>query len=221
MRDKLGRFIKDYNSSPYKKNGKDVICQVCGKKFYISGCKIQEARYKNGYFLEWKRKYCSKKCWMKVHKQGEDKKCLYCGKEFYVNKYRKDIAKFCSYKCLNKHNGILHRGKNHPLWTGLTSISQLIRGNKLSQQWRMEVMERDNYICQECKDNKGGNLEAHHKNKSFNSILREFLSIYNQFSPLEDTDILLRLAERYEPFWDIDNGITLCEECHNKIEVEV
>jgi hypothetical protein len=195
-----------------KKNGKNLVCKFCNKIFYVCKSKIVGNE---------PTKYCSRTCWMSVHKTGKYVKiCLGCSKEFYVNFARINTAKFCSYKCMNKHNGKIYMGENHPRWTGLTPIYQLIRNNELSMGWRNEVFKRDNYICQECKNSNGGNLNAHHI-KSFNSILREFLNIYNQFSPIEDTDILLRLAERYEPFWDIKNGETLCENCHNKIRVEV
>ena len=47
--------------------------------------------------------------------------CKFCGKEFYVNLYRKDKAKYCSYKCHFKGRNI--KGENHPNWKG---------GNKLN-----------------------------------------------------------------------------------------
>jgi len=33
-------------------------------------------------------------------------------------------------------------------------------------------------------------------------------------SLIEDRETLFRLAEKYEPFSDINNGKTLCKECH-------
>jgi hypothetical protein len=71
-------------------------------------------------------------------------------------------------------------------------------------------------ICNKEIGQIGGNLEAHHI-KKFSILLAEFLSFYNQFSPIEDKETLVRLAISYEPFWDIINGKTLCEKCHNKI----
>ncbi len=98
---------------------------------------------------------------------------------------------------------------------GITPLYNLIRNSDTNKEWIKSVFKRDNYICQECF-NRGDKLEAHHKNKRFNQILQEFLQQYNQFSPIEDKETLLRLAITYKPFWDLNNGETLCGECHNK-----
>jgi len=36
-----------------------------------------------------------------------------------------------------------------------------------------------------------------------------------------DKETLVRLAITYEPFWDIDNGETLCIDCHNKTKIVI
>lgn len=54
-------------------------------------------------------------------------------------------------------------------------------------KWRESVFERDNYTCKVCKQ-KGGQLNAHH------------LDGYDKFKELRT---------------DLNNGITLCEECHD------
>ena len=95
---------------------------------------------------------------------------------------------------------------------GITSLHKLIRECKRSDEWRIKVFKRDNYTCQECFK-RGGDLEAHHK-KHFSVILSKFIKEYDQFSPLEEKYILIRLALKYEPFWDITNGQTLCKYCH-------
>lgn len=55
--------------------------------------------------------------------------------------------------------------------------------------WRNRVYKRDNYTCQYCNDNKGGNLNSHH------------LDGWNWC-----------IDKRY----DIDNGVTLCKKCHEE-----
>ena len=62
-------------------------------------------------------------------------------------------------------------------------------------------------------------MEAHHKNP-FAELLNEFLKEYDQFSPIEDKETLVRLAMKWKSFWDIDNGECLCEDCHKKIKIK-
>ena len=109
---------------------------------------------------------------------------------------------------------------HHP-WNwkgGITPLYKLIRGLPESKQWSKQILQRDNFTCQECGIKNGCGhriyLHAHHKNISFSQILQDFLQQYSQFSPIEDKEILVRLAITYQPFWDIDNGITFCEDCH-------
>lgn len=55
------------------------------------------------------------------------------------------------------------------------------------EEWRKIVYKVDNYTCQKCGDDKGGNLNAHH------------IESYR-------TNPYLRT--------EVSNGITLCEDCH-------
>lgn len=82
------------------------------------------------------------------------------------------------------------RGDKHPKWNAeLTDEERMIkRAYPEYTEWRMQVFERDEYTCQICGDNKGGNLVAHHLNG------------YHW-------DKKARV--------DINNGVTLCESCHN------
>src|SRR3990167_9613497 len=107
------------------------------------------------------------------------------------------------------------QGENNPLWKGgITPLHLAIRTLLENKNWIKAIFKKDNYTCQECFE-KGCKLEAHHK-KAFSVIFKEFLQLYNQFSPIEDKETLARLAITYQPFWDLTNGKTLCKKCHNE-----
>ena len=106
------------------------------------------------------------------------------------------------------------RGKNNPNYKdGRKSLYDSIRSLIEYFEWRNKVYKRDKYTCQECYK-RDGHIHAHHK-KSFAELLQEFLKYYDQFSPMEDKETLVRLAMKWQPFWDIDNGKTICYDCHN------
>jgi len=111
-------------------------------------------------------------------------------------------------------------GRKGSNWKGgITPLYKDIRTLFEAQEWRKKVFERDNYTCQKCYK-QGIRINAHHKEKPFNQLLQQFLQEYSQFSPIEDKEILIRLAMEYKPFWDINNGQTLCEDCHNLTKKE-
>ena len=83
------------------------------------------------------------------------------------------------------------RGEKNPNWKGgITPINIKIRHSLEYKLWRKAVFERDNYTCIWC-NRKGGKLNADH--------IKPF-AFYPE----------LRFA--------IDNGRTLCVECHKKTD---
>jgi len=81
-----------------------------------------------------------------------------------------------------------HVGEKHPNWKGgVTPKMRLLRHSIEYRLWRESVFARDHWNCQNC--GKISNLHAHHI-KSF--------TYYPE----------LRFA--------IDNGLTLCRECHRE-----
>ena len=90
---------------------------------------------------------------------------------------------------------------------GITPFHQSIRTNYIYRQWRDDIFTRDNFTCNIC-GGRGCYLHAHHI-KSFSSIMR-----YYEITTLEEA---LECSE----LWNINNGITLCKECHKKIHKKV
>ena len=80
-------------------------------------------------------------------------------------------------------------------------IKRKIRNSYKYRQWRCDVLTRDNFICQLCGD-KNKIVEVHHI-VSLASIIRK----YNILSMKE--------ASVREKIWDINNGQTLCLDCHS------
>lgn len=81
-----------------------------------------------------------------------------------------------------------------------TEITKLIRSSSKSKQWRLDIFERDDYICQFCFK-RGGDLNADHITP-LHKILKE-----NKITTTDE-------GEKCEELWDIENGRTLCVPCH-------
>ena len=205
------------------RNHKNVKCNcdVCGKEIEI----VYSRYLKNNHH------YCSIECLAKGKKlfyTGKNNplydkvivKCEICNKEIEINKYRYKHQKhfYCSYSCKYKGNTIYQSGENNSFYGKYHSdetknkISQANQGNiawnkgykapwktdeerekdrslygDKYKEWRNEVFARDNYTCQCCGSSKGGNLNAHH---------------LNGYAWCKDERL------------NVDNGITLCKECH-------
>jgi 5-methylcytosine-specific restriction endonuclease McrA len=105
-----------------------------------------------------------------------------------ANNARANLGRKFSYE-VNKKKGSLK--EKNPNWQGgITPINEAIRKTTEYRMWRVSVFKRDDYTCQIC-GKRGGRLHADH--------IKPF-SLYPE----------LRLA--------IDNGRTLCVECHSKTD---
>lgn len=112
----------------------------------------------------------------------------------YICPYHPEKENKISYSNLKNGKGCREcyedsiKGENSYLWQGgLTQENKLIRNQSEYRNWRKSVFERDNYTCQCCGE-RGEILHAHH---------------IKNFSNHED--------KRF----DINNGITLCKDCHD------
>lgn len=189
----LLKFQKGENNPNWRNGATKAKCLDCGKSIskYHKRCKS-----------------CSRKKELSPHWKGGKLRCIDCGKRLSTSGSKNYIPQRCS-KCWSKFN----RGENNAQWKPHSELWKTIRRCPEYLQWVNAVLKRDNYTCQKCRSKK--NKVVHHK-KPFKKLLMEFLQKYNQFSPLEDKDTLLRLSWTYEPFWNLDIGQTLCESCHRK-----
>ena len=130
--------------------------------------------------------------------------CQVCEQPFWRKPFaiKSGENRFCSRICYFKwqrgkkkdlSNRRPYSGKENPNWKGgITPENQKLRNSKEYTRWRQQVFERDNWICQKCgkRSKKNVYLEIHaHHMKPF-AVFPE-----------------LRFS--------LDNGLTLCAECHH------
>lgn len=197
-------------------------CEVCKKKFE------NVSRYV--------RKTCSKECNYelvadKTKQRGveqEIRSCVVCDQSFSIKPWKKDKtctkeckAKLISKNMLGKKKSEEHcknisaalkasekakktqfkKGQENPAYGrnqtglansnwkgGITNTNQKRRNDPKLIEWRKKVFERDCYTCQDCGAK--GYLHAHH---------------------------VVPFSEDYSKAFDVDNGKTLCVECHEKV----
>ena len=195
-----------------------IKCKRCGKNKYFKPSSIKNGR----------GKYCSKECYNPPILLI----CEICGESFRKSLCHIKIGKgkFCSRKCwainlrelgirppsrLGKHISENHKKiigdffRGRPLsidqkrkisiaqkgdksnnWKGGISCANKIARMSIDfKLWREAVFKRDNWTCQKCFT-RGGVLHPHH--------IKPF-AIYKEIR------------------FSVDNGLTLCKECHKEI----
>ena len=164
------------------------------------------------------RRYCSRKCKNIAQSQNNRDGGTDAQQQYWVslkgqvpwNKGKKTPL------TVRKKLSESHKGEKSHRWKGgITQLAMCIRNLWEYKAWRLDVYKKEDCICRAC-GHKGHDNHAHHL-IPFSVLVGEFLQKYNQFSPIEDKDTLVRIAITYEPFWDIENGIVLCKECHANV----
>lgn len=137
-----------------------------------------------------------------AHKKNKNlaKKGKHIFQKIWRNKREKmiELVKQNALKAVKnrKRNGMKGvTGPAHPNWNPDLTDEERKDQRKYYEYtvWRNEVFERDNYTCQLCGDDRGGNLVAHHLNS------------YHDNPELRT---------------EVKNGITLCEDCHKRFHAE-
>jgi len=116
-------------------------------------------------------------------------KCLLCDSEIIT--YKSVNKKYCNRLCRDEHYKERFKGEASHFWEGgKTKESKLKKSCSAYKSWRMSVFKRDHFTCLWCgiKDN---TIEADH------------IKPQSQYPEL---------------IYDVDNGRTLCHECHKKTD---
>jgi len=99
--------------------------------------------------------------------------------------------------------GVSKFGKESGGWRGgVYPLRESIRHSSKYKEWRISVFERDKFTCVNCHQ-VGGILNAHH--------IERFSHILDKFKIKT-----LKKAFECKELWDINNGVTLCEDCHKE-----
>lgn len=122
--------------------------------------------------------------------KGIYKDCAICLKKFYVWLSNSGRVKTCSRECGYKLRRSF-QGEGNPSWKGgITPENKRIRRSKEYMKWREAVFNRDDHTCQACHV-RGGVLNADH---------------IKQFAYYPESRL------------DVNNGRTLCVDCHSKTD---
>jgi len=168
------------------KKGKNINCIQCEKEFYV-----QPSHIKIG------RKLCSRECsiaWAKeMQMTNRPLNCVVCGKEFYCSKSQEKARnrKTCSMECMGKNKTLQAEKRNKDKPPSKGALNRRIRYSKKMQDWRRSVFKRDNWTCQICGARNGNGKKI-----------------------ILNADHIKRFADYPELRFDLDNGRTLCVECH-------
>ncbi len=164
-------------SQGFQKVGQpEKVCSVCSTKYQKkSSCSLKR----------WvQSKYCSQVCYKKrvVSEITKEKMSLkHKGVKTTLGYKHTDVAKQRMVEAKKlQWEGVVKKGRFNP------------RANGLYRSWRLEILKRDDFKCQECgmEQNKA-RLEIHH------------ISSFRDFPELR---------------MESSNVVTLCRECHIKTE---
>jgi hypothetical protein len=184
--------LKDKNTGRFVKNLKDKNCLTCNKLFHPRFSKV---------------KFCSKKCNGLAFKKDRKRKCVICNNEFEAQSLK---TRFCSQECYTKSGIRAPKGdKSHTWKGGITPINLSIRTSSKYIEWIKTILKRDDYTCQWCLK-RGIKFQVDH--------IIPFAKIIDKLKFEQGIDNLYQKAMNYELLWDLNNGRTLCVECHKKTD---
>lgn len=184
-------------SAVWKGGRKAIPCKQCGKEMKLYDCepRIYCSHKCRALSDEWRKKHSDSIIGMKAWNKGIK------GVQPWMNMSGLNGVKGISWNKGTKGLQVSHqkgkpnlkfRGDKNPNWKGgITKENKKIRGSLEYIEWRRKVFERDNYTCHHCL--KRGSIILH-------------------------ADHIKQFAFYPELRFDVDNGRTLCVDCHKKTD---
>lgn len=182
------------------------ICIGCGKSF--------ETQRTNS-------KYCDKSCFGKHNinglknltspiegtpnkSKGRPRDCIKGDKHpMFGKKHSKEAI--LKIKEKRKIQGRFNIGEKHGNWKGgISKLRERLHMSYEHRQWRKAVLERDNYTCTNCGKS-DVKFHAHHIFNFKKTLIKYDIKTYEE-------------ALSCKELFDINNGTTLCVDCHKKTE---
>lgn len=174
-----------------------VACVVCGKEMVRRKSELEKSR----------QPFCSKKCqgvWIAEH---DSKRvlvaCEQCGKPMRrkLYKLKDNTHQFCSRRCMHAWQSENWIGPNHHGWKGGRDALRDYGPN-----WKMQACaarNRDGYKCRAC-----GKIAKKHSR----ALDVHHIKPFRQFGYIRGQNETYRLAN------ELTNLVTLCRDCHAKVE---
>lgn len=182
---------------------KEYRCDGCGEFF------------KSKTHKKLKHIFCSNKCFREWNKGSNNPSyykgakiksiCQTCGKgiEFWKSSYPNG-KKYCSRKCCSENSEWKEKSRKSKTKTfdGVSDkiIKKRLRSCQKYKDWCRKIYERDGFKCTKCGSKK--NMQTHH--------IIPFSVIYEECKLMGIKD--------FSPIFDVDNGETICEDCHKKTD---
>lgn len=212
----------DFETIRYEYEDLKMSLSNIAEKYQMQSSSIWERLVKGGVQMRDRKEEARKSC-TKISISEYPRIC----KRYKTNKSESctDIAKdygvtVGAITAILKKNGIIpeHSGARIKSYKGgITKLHTRIRNCEKDEFWRRACMERDDYKCR--ITGKTGNLQVHHYPMQFSKMFNTFLAENSNLNPISDCDELFCLAQKYDSFWDIDNGMTVTEEIHKKLHM--